>query len=156
MKTMRSPMLTDDDIVAVSWRQHPIVLALPATPVIAMAVAASLGVGGALSWWLALGFALRFVWIAVGWWRDVVVVTHRQILRDLGVLVQQHEALPLTHVAELRSHRSLMGQILGYGEIAVESTRQSAAPTVFSYVPNPERRYLVLKELLAGRVHPLV
>jgi hypothetical protein len=150
----------DEDVLA-RWRQHPCRLVVPAAPaVIAGSCWLLFGsrspvmqdVLGALT----VGLTLRFVWYVIGWWADEVVVTKEQIVRVSGVFVRHTTVLLLAHVIGLRCRRSILGRLLGYGELIPESAVHTQAPLHLPFIPRPDERYALINHLLAESAgHPL-
>jgi hypothetical protein len=50
--------------------------------------------------------------------------------------------MPLTKITDLAVDRSLMGRMLGYGTIVLESAGQDQALSKLEFVPEPESMYL--------------
>jgi hypothetical protein len=50
--------------------------------------------------------------------------------------------MPLSKVTDMSFQRSIIGQMLGYGEFVLESAGQDQAFRVVSFLPYPEQLYL--------------
>ncbi len=155
MSTAWSSALTDPDILLARWRQHVVVL----LPSAASAVLASAGAvvlssgersfaGSAFVWVLAVLLVSRFIWRAVAWWLDWVIVTSRQVLRVSGVLDRRYEVMSLPLITGLRWHQPVTGRMVGYAHCTLQAAGKE--PTGIRYVPNQEENYSMLRRLLAG------
>jgi uncharacterized membrane protein YdbT with pleckstrin-like domain len=135
----------------ITVHQHPAVLIKPFAFLLA---------GLALAGWLSLavahgnGDAIVGIWAAFGilllwtigqivdWSVDYFVVTSQRLLLTQGIIVRKVNMMPLTKVTDMSFQRSLLGQLLGYGEFIVESAGQDQALSHVTYIPYPEQLYL--------------
>ena len=58
--------------------------------------------------------------------------------------------MPLANATDLTYNRSATGMLLGYGEFVIESAGQDLALSRISYLPQPEKLYIQISELLFG------
>jgi uncharacterized membrane protein YdbT with pleckstrin-like domain len=135
----------------ITVHQHPAVLIKPIAFLLA---------GLAIAGWLTLAVvhgnsdALIGVWVAFGilllwtiaqivnWSVDYFVVTSQRLLLTQGIIVRKVNMMPLTKVTDMSFQRSLLGQLLGYGEFIVESAGQDQALSHVTFLPYPEQLYL--------------
>ncbi len=135
----------------ITVHQHPAVLIKPIAFLLA---------GLALAGWLSLAVAhgnsdaLIGIWAAFGilllwtigqivnWSVDYFVVTSQRLLLTQGIIVRKVNMMPLTKVTDMSFQRSLLGQLLGYGEFIVESAGQDQALSHVTFLPYPEQLYL--------------
>jgi uncharacterized membrane protein YdbT with pleckstrin-like domain len=135
----------------ITVHQHPAVLIKPIAFLLAgLAFAGWLSLGVAhgnkdvlLGTWIA--FALLLAWVIgkiVDWSVDYFVVTSQRMLLTQGIIVRKVNMMPLTKVTDMSFQRSLLGQLLGYGEFIVESAGQDQALSHVTFLPYPEQLYL--------------
>ena len=157
--------LTDDESVVLKLRKHPVVLARPAILFLAvagLALAAGFlltpaagndivdGVAAAL-----VGFMLlRLLWRYMRWRSDLVVVTDRRILRSQGVLTRSIGSVPLGAISDLTCRRPLLGRMLGYGDLVVETAGRSDGVKRIDRLGRPEQVYRELTSLMSARGRP--
>ena len=158
---MVSRYLADDETVVLQVRRHVTVLAKPFFQALgALVVATFLGA------WLspeedadaidtALGlicifFVLRFVWRLLEWRVDRIIVTDRRIFEASGLLTKNVASMPLEKMTDMTYRRSVMGRILGYGDVLVESAGQNQALAEIDHLPNPDAFYRSLTYLVTS------
>jgi uncharacterized membrane protein YdbT with pleckstrin-like domain len=135
----------------ITVHQHPAVLIMPILEVL---------VGLAIAGWLSNalahgnGTALLVIWVlwallllrllakVYEWVKTYFVVTSQRMLLTQGVIVRKVNMMPLTKVTDMSFQRSLLGQLLGYGEFIVESAGQDQALSHVTFLPYPEQLYL--------------
>lgn len=92
-------------------------------------------------------------WLAVhllGWWMDVLIVTDKRLMNISGIISEQLDAMPVTRVTDLTWRRSIMGRLLGYGTIRIESAGQHQALEYLDYLPDPDVFHEALSKLVFG------
>lgn len=129
------------------------------------AVAETLGgliVAGLLSAAFGQPTALTVIW--VGWlllvgrlafkvfeWSDeYFVVTNVRVILVHGILTRRVDMMPLKKITDLTVNRSIMGRLLGYGTIVLESAGQDQALSKVAHVPEPESVYLDISAVAFG------
>ena len=156
--------LTDDEAIVLELRKHPIVLARPALLFLAvagLALAAGFltpdagndivdGVAAAL----ACLMLLRLLWRYLSWRSDVVVVTDRRILRSQGVLTRNIGSVSLAAITDLTCRRPLLGRVLGYGDLVVETAGRSDGAQRIDRLGRPELVYRELTSLMSVGPRP--
>lgn len=81
--------------------------------------------------------------LAVFEWSDeFFAVTRFRVIFVHGILTRRVDMMPLTKITDLAVDRSIMGRMLGYGTIVLESAGQDQALSKLEYVPEPESMYL--------------
>jgi uncharacterized membrane protein YdbT with pleckstrin-like domain len=108
----------------------------------ALATVGALGVIGSLAWLL---------WTIWDWYRERFVVTDKRVLLISGLLTKRVAIMPLNRVTDLTYERSPAGRVLGYGVFVMESAGQQQALSRVDYLPEPDRLYQQVSELLFGR-----
>jgi hypothetical protein len=92
----------------------------------------------------------RWAWVFVDWYVEKLVVTDKRLLLLTGILARNVAIMPLVKVTDLTFHRSATGLMLGYGKFVVESAGQDQALSTIDFVPQPEKLYIQISELLFG------
>ena len=92
----------------------------------------------------------RWLWVLYEWRVEKLIVTDKRLLLLTGILSRNVAIMPLVKVTDLTFHRSAMGMTLGYGRFVVESAGQDQALSNIEFVPDPERLYIQISELLFG------
>src|SRR5215207_7798068 len=94
--------------------------------------------------------AARWLYEFYSWYVEKLVVTDKRLLLLTGIVSRNVAIMPLVKVTDLTFHRSATGLMLGYGKFIVESAGQDQALSNIEFVPNPERLYIQISELLFG------
>ena len=160
---MVSRYLADDESVVLQVRRHVTVLAKPFFQALGMIFLAIL-----LGAWLspnqdadaidtALGlaslfFVLRFVWRLLEWRFDRIIVTDRRIFEVSGLLTKNVASMPLEKMTDMTYRRSVLGRLLGYGDVLVESAGQNQALAHIDHLPNPDEFYRSLTYLVTSGI----
>jgi uncharacterized membrane protein YdbT with pleckstrin-like domain len=84
------------------------------------------------------------------WWMRHFIVSRRRVLLTSGVIVRTVTLLPLRRITDLTWQETLLGQLLGYGTFRFESAGQDQALRHLTYMPEAQRRYREVSELLFG------
>ena len=99
-------------------------------------------------WYAGLIVLLRFTYQVLDWYVERIVVTDKRFLITTGVFDINVAMMPITKVTDLTFRRTLLGRMLGYGTLIVESAGQIQALSRIEYVPNPDR----VEEAISGLV----
>jgi uncharacterized membrane protein YdbT with pleckstrin-like domain len=100
-----------------------------------------------LSWFAVLGY---LIWRWIEWSMAWFVITDRRFMLAYGVLNRQVGMMPLPKVTDMRYERTLTGRVLGYGKFVLESAGQEQALSTINYLPDPDRLYVRVCDLLFG------
>jgi uncharacterized membrane protein YdbT with pleckstrin-like domain len=65
-----------------------------------------------------------------------------------GVLNRRIAMMPMGKVSDINLDRSLLGRMIGYGTIVLESTGQDQALRNVEYMPYPEQLYLDISSMI--------
>lgn len=101
---------------------------------------------------VAAFFFLRLGWKLWLWYEDRIYVTTHRVVEVSGVLTRRVASIPLIKVTDMTYRRSLLGRILGYGELVLESAGQHQALERIGHIPAPDHFYRTVTSLLAARV----
>ena len=88
--------------------------------------------------------------------RAVIVVTDQRIFEVSGVLTRKVASMPLTRVTDMTYRRSLLGRLLGYGDLIVESAGQDQALSHIDHLPDPDGFYRTITSLVTAGIPSLL
>lgn len=91
----------------------------------------------------------RFAWDMALWWFDRYVLTTDRIISMSGVFTKKVVSLPLAKITDLTYARSLLGRLLGYGSLDLESAGQKDFGKV-DFLPDPDHFYRAVMSLALG------
>jgi membrane protein YdbS with pleckstrin-like domain len=101
-------------------------------------------------WYGGLLVVLRLAYKLYEWWDEILVVTDKRFVLSTGIFTTKIAMMPLTKVTDLTYERSANGRMLGYGTLIVESAGQFQAFNRIDHLPQPERVYDAISELVFG------
>ncbi len=157
-----SRYLAMDEEVVCRVRRHPAVLFRPFIEAFGAIVAAAF-LGTLLSpaagsdlidtalGMVAIFFMARFAWRGWEWNVAHIVVTDRRIFEVSGLISRRVASMPLTKVTDMTYHRSLLGRLLGYGDLRVESPGQKQAVEKIAFLPRPDDFYRTVTSLVMAK-----
>lgn len=162
MAPERDRYLAVDERRVLETRRHPVVLAPPAAKLlVALALATVVGFVTSpnqtsdlidlVAGLVAVFFALRFGWAVWQWWVDRIVVTDQRIFEVSGVLTRKVASMPVGGVIDMTYRRTVMGRLLGYGDLVLESAGQDQALSSIEKLPHPDDFYRTVTSLVAAR-----
>jgi hypothetical protein len=93
---------------------------------------------------------VRWAWIMGDWYVERFIVTDKRVLLITGIATRKVAIMPLIKVTDLTYNRTATGLTFGYGEFVVESAGQDQALSRINYIPQPEKLYIQMSELLFG------
>jgi uncharacterized membrane protein YdbT with pleckstrin-like domain len=117
---------------------------------------------GTLSALVSQGIFLTVIWgawlVVVGrlafkvfeWSDEFFAVTKVRVIFVHGIITRRVDMMPLTKVTDLTVNRSVIGRMLGYGTIVLESAGQDQALSTVEFVPEPEAIYLEISAVAFG------
>lgn len=97
-----------------------------------------------LTWGLLLLYAIGKV---LRWVEGYFVVTSQRMLVVKGLLAWDMTSVPNTKMGSTRFRRSVLGRMLGYGQLIIEADRIQPVWTV-NFLPYPEQLYLEMTSLV--------
>jgi len=101
-------------------------------------------------WYGALIVVLRFAYLVLSWWVERIVVTDKRVMMTTGIITTKVLMMPIGKVTDLTYKRTLMGRLLGYGTMVVESAGQIQALNKIDYLPKADQVYDAISELVFG------
>jgi membrane protein YdbS with pleckstrin-like domain len=99
---------------------------------------------------VALFFVLRLLWRIWEWRADRVVVTDRRIFEVSGLLSRKVASMPLAKMTDITYRRSILGRLLGFGELVVETAGQDQSLHKLDHLPKPDEFYRTITWLVTG------
>jgi uncharacterized membrane protein YdbT with pleckstrin-like domain len=101
--------------------------------------------------WLAWLVVLSRLTFKVFEWSDeFFAVTGVRVMLVHGLVTRRVDMMPLKKITDLTVDRSIMGRMLGYGTIVLESAGQDQALSKVEYCPEPEAIYLEISSVAFG------
>lgn len=88
------------------------------------------------------------------WWRSYFVITDERVLLLEGIISVNVSAVRLARVAETSFSRSVLGRILGYGELKLDAAGEQLKLATLEHLPKPEEVYRLVTSLLLGEPEP--
>ncbi|GAB3446702.1 PH domain-containing protein [Actinophytocola sediminis] len=101
-------------------------------------------------WYAALFVVLRLAYVVLMWWVERIVVTDKRMMMTTGIITTKVLMMPIGKVTDLTYERPLIGRVLGYGTMIVESAGQIQALNRLDYLPKAEQVYDAISELVFG------
>jgi uncharacterized membrane protein YdbT with pleckstrin-like domain len=84
------------------------------------------------------GAALNFIYREIYRRRDIWVVTNLRIIDEKGVFSLYSKESPLEKINNLSYRQSLLGRILNYGDVEIQTAAENGA-TIYPMVTGPQR-----------------
>ncbi|MCL2468046.1 MAG: PH domain-containing protein [Micrococcales bacterium] len=98
--------------------------------------------------WLFI--AARGLWHFAQWWFAWFGSTQRRLLQQTGILFRKQAMMPLEKVTDMNYKRSIMGNILGYGQFIMESAGQEQALREVNWVRYPDETHHAIIDTMFG------
>ena len=149
------PQEMDDDTVLI--RRHPAVFLQQVFETLGALILAGVLTGFVhnstavtVIWVGFLMVASRLAFKVFEWSDEFFAVTKVRAMLVHGILTRRVDMMPLSKVTDLTVDRSILGRMLGYGTIVLESAGQDQALSKVEYVPEPESIYLDISAVAFG------
>lgn len=100
---------------------------------------------------LALGWLALLLWLVWRWFewnRDLIFITGYRIIKVHGIIVRRIAMMPIGKVTDMSYVKTPLGMLLNYGTYIVESAGQDQALREIHFVPDPDRTYQHIQDLL--------
>ncbi|MGH3916925.1 MAG: PH domain-containing protein [Pseudonocardiaceae bacterium] len=101
-------------------------------------------------WYIALIAVGRFAYEVVEWWVERLIVTDKRFMATSGIIETKISLMPITKVTDMSYTRPLIGRLLGYGTLRVESAGQKQDLERIPFLPRPEEVYNAISQLIFG------
>jgi uncharacterized membrane protein YdbT with pleckstrin-like domain len=108
-----------------------------------------------LKFWLKAIFTLGIYWLF--WHRsDYVALTEKSIVRRWGVVQRFERTVPLHRVQDVSIRQGILGRLLNYGELRIETAGGSSTEIAMETMDGPAQfRDLVLQQVeIAEEIDP--
>lgn len=159
-----APYLLPEETVVVGVRRHVMVLAAALLETLGFIAAAFMiqllidyvPVVETITLLVVLAALLRFGYLLLEWRMERFVITNQRMMLLQGVITRHVAAIPLRKVTDLTFEKPLIGQVFGYGTFIVESAGQDQAMSRIEYLPQANRLYIKVSDLLFGDARPVV
>jgi uncharacterized membrane protein YdbT with pleckstrin-like domain len=149
------PQEIDDDTVMI--RRHPAVFLRHVGETLGALILAGVLTGFVSNstivtviWVGFLAVAGRLAFKVFEWSDEFFAVTKVRVILVHGIITRRVDMMPLSKVTDLTVDRSILGRMLGYGTIVLESAGQEQALSRVEYVPEPESFYLDISAVAFG------
>ena len=83
-----------------------------------------------------LGLCLVVVWVR--WNSRSFTITDRRVILDTGIVSRLSKVIALDRVQDITTNQSLLGRMLGYGRIEIDSAGAAGAE-ILNALPHPQR-----------------
>jgi len=89
---------------------------------------------------LALALALMIYWDLryIGWRAETFTITDQRVILQRGILRNFSRSIALTRIQEVKTAQGVLGRMLGYGDVEIESAGRDSAE-VLHRVPHPNQ-----------------
>lgn len=148
-RQLRRYVLADERVVLATRRHwaklfEPIVstaLVVVVVGWVVLVLSPRLGDGVGVLWWVAIVALARLGWYVLLWRVEWFVATDKRMLLLTGLITHQVAMMPMIKVTDMRYSRSILGQLLGYGEFLLETAGQDQALRRIAWVDHPDETY---------------
>lgn len=130
-------------------RPHPIVLAKPGAAPLA-GIALFTAFPNQFTFVMLLVVLTRFAWDVGMWFSDRFVLTTDRVLGISGFFTKRVVSMPLAKITDLTFERSVLGRVLGYGRLVLESAGQQQGIESIDFLPEPDHFYRTIMALALG------
>jgi uncharacterized membrane protein YdbT with pleckstrin-like domain len=153
--------LAHDEQVVLEVRRHPAVLVRPIVTA-AAAIGAGILIGvvatpssthdliDTVAGLVVFAFIVRAAWKLWEWWIDRIVVTDQRIFEISGLLTRTVASMPVGRVTDMTYKRTILGRVLGFGEVIVESAGQEQGLSSIDHIPHPDHFYRTITSLVTA------
>ena len=96
--------------------------------------------------WLKILFSLTLYYFL--WANHQLIISNKRVTVRKGVVAKDERFVPLDRIQNVTVRRGVLGAILGYGNITIDSAGGPAAEIVFPAVANAEK----VKEAIIAQI----
>lgn len=101
-------------------------------------------------WYVALFALLRFTFYLVEWWVERIVITDKRAMLTSGIFTTKVAMMPVSKITDMTYQRTIIGRMLGYGTLILESAGQIQALNRIEFLPRPEEVFDAISGLVFG------
>jgi uncharacterized membrane protein YdbT with pleckstrin-like domain len=137
-----SNYLLPHEEMVITVRRHPgifiahiSVLACCCLAAILLTVLTGSAFGFGVAWGVCLALLIWLAVRAVAWLEEYFVATESRLIFVTGRWRRKTVSVPLREIADIKSRRSLIGRLAGYGEFIAEPVRPGRAIPKMNYMP---------------------
>ena len=138
MSFTKKQLLPGEKLIILA-RQHQLILFRPILiNAIALALLIGISIYSGKFWFLVFYLAplLYLLWEFLAWHSREYVLTDRRVVRQEGVLSISSFDAPLDKINNVFHKQSLMGRLLNYGEVGLETASEQGT-TIFDFLSHP-------------------
>lgn len=129
-------------------RPHPVTLVKPSLWLLGAVTLFALAPVKFL-FYVVIGAISYFLWHVAVWWHDRYILSTERIISLYGIFNKKVVSMPLAKITDLTYERPLIGRLLGYGTIDLESAGQEGLDRI-EYLPESDHFYRALMALAIG------
>lgn len=111
------------------------------------------GVVQSVLWYAAVGMVVRLAVQMADWWDDILMITDERIMNVTGLIASRMKDTPLSKITDRDIQHTLIGNLLGYGTIIIESAGHKSMQRL-RYVPQPMTVYEAIVKLTSNKGLP--
>jgi hypothetical protein len=134
----------------IAWDVFEAVFLLAVLVMLSFIASASAWLVQNILWYGGLLVLARLTYTLYEWWDEQFLVTDKRFVLISGVFSTRVAMMPIGKVTDLTYERNMLGRMLGYGTIVVESAGQVQAFSRIEHLPEPDRIYDAVSELVFG------
>ncbi|MEM7272535.1 MAG: PH domain-containing protein [Actinomycetota bacterium] len=95
----------------------------------------------------------RFIYGTAMWaFYERLYITNRRVIASSGFLGARIDTMPLTRVTDINYRTTVLGELLGYGILRVETAGQDQALSLLEFLDKPANFYEILIDLSTAAV----
>lgn len=94
---------------------------------------------------------LYAVWKVIDWSAAAYVVTDQRVLLLEGLISRNVSAIPLAKVTDTTFRRSIIGRVLGYGDLMLDSPGEKPGLSTLTVLPRPVELYRLIMSLVVNK-----
>jgi len=104
-------------------------------------------------WYVEVFAVARLAVVVADWWDDLIMITDERVLNISGLLASQMKDTPLSKITDRDIQHSVLGNILGYGTVIIESAGHKSLQKL-RFVPEPMTFYEAIVKLTSKKGLP--
>jgi hypothetical protein len=100
-----------------------------------------------------LAFLASSGWLAfqvVQWRWDEFLITNKRVIKVEGILARRVSTIPLGKITDTSYRRSIIGRMLGYGDLVLDLPGQDKYLPVLDKLSNPDEVYQTIMQIAHG------